>query len=86
MAAPPTDPGGVQPRFRRFIAVDGVIYRGDHDAGDYAATDFADIVGTGVPTLTLPGSMTRGLFRRTDGSIPATLYLTVNGGGTWVAV
>lgn len=46
------------------------------------ATGPQDVTGTGVPTATLPKGST---FRRTDGGVGSTLYVT-QGGGTWNAV
>lgn len=86
MALLPANPGGLGPKYRHPISVAALLGRGDVDAGAYSASDFGIEIGPGVPTHTLPGGMTRGLYLRTDGSATATLYLTVNGGTLWTAV
>ena len=82
----PSNPGGVNPKFRRAISVDALLGRGSIDAAHYTATDFSVEFGPGVPAHALPGDVRRGLFMRTDGSLVATLYLTVNAGTTWTAM
>jgi len=86
MALLPTDHGGINPKFRRALALLGIVIRGDADREYYAGTDFSVESGVGIPSHALPGSMTRGLYLRLNGSLAATLYLTVNAGTTWTAI
>ena len=88
MATIPTDIGDIQPQFRRVLRALGIVLRTTADPidGDHSASDFGIEVGAGIPSHTLPGNMLRGLYLRTNGSLAATLYLTVNGGTGWTAI
>ncbi len=88
MALLPSVPEDINPVFRRALKMLGIVLRGSNDPIDglYSQSDFGVESGAGIPSHALPGNMARGLYLRTNGSLAATLYLTVDAGSTWTAI